>query len=138
MGALVAFELAKLLQEKKCEVKRLIVLDKVAQPEVGNVIDNIELNAELREIALQISTDQKDKERISIFLKKHVQMIEAYQQKSQINCGIEVHYCEKILNKTDFATWQLFSNHQVNYIPIPNASHYEIPKIWNNLHFNFE
>jgi non-ribosomal peptide synthetase component F/thioesterase domain-containing protein/acyl carrier protein len=138
MGALVAFELAKLLQEKKCEVKRLIVLDKVAQPEVGNVIDNIELNAELREIALQISTEQKDKERISIFLKKHVQMIEAYQQKSQINCEIEVHYCEKILDKTDFATWQLFSNHQVNYIPIPNASHYEIPKIWNNLHFNFE
>ena len=138
MGALVAFEMAKLLKAKKCEVKRLIVLDKVAQPEVGYLIDNIELSEDLKEIAKQISTDQKDTLRITIFLKKHLQMIESYQQKSQINCEIDLYYCESVLTKKDFTSWELFSSNQVNYIPIPDVSHYEIPKIWNNLQFNFD
>jgi hypothetical protein len=65
-------------------------------------------------------------------------MIESYQQKSQINCEIDLYYCESVLTKKDFTSWELFSSNQVNYIPIPDVSHYEIPKIWNNLQFNFD
>lgn len=138
MGGLVAFEIAKWFEKQKCEVKRLIILDKIAQPETGKVIDKVELNSELSEIALQISTDQNDMKRISMFLKKHIQMIEAYQQTNKLKCMIDVYYCETVLKRNDFLEWQLFTSQFVNFILVSNTSHYEIPKIWNNLQFNLE
>jgi len=137
MGALTAFEMAKWLEENNVKVKRLFVLDKIAQPEVGRVQRKADLNGELMNIAKQIAVDETDFNRIINYLSAHESMIEAYQQMGIINCPIEVFYCEKGFSHSDFLKWHRFSSNKISLKSIPNASHYEIPKIWNVLNIEF-
>jgi non-ribosomal peptide synthetase component F/surfactin synthase thioesterase subunit len=137
MGALTAFEMAKWLEENNVKVKRLIVLDKIAQPEVGRVLQKADLNGELMNIAKQIAVDETDFNRIINYLSSHESMIEAYHQMGFIQCPIEVFYCEKGFSHSDFLKWQRFSSNKISLKPIPDASHYEIPKIWNVLNIEF-
>jgi surfactin synthase thioesterase subunit len=137
MGALTAFEMAKWLEENNVKVKQLIVLDKIAQPEVGRVLQKVDLKGELMDIAQQIAVDETDFNRIINYLSSHESMIEAYQQMGFIHCPIEVFYCEKGFSHSDFLKWQRFSSNKISLKPIPDASHYEIPKIWNDLNLEF-
>ena len=138
MGALVAFEMAKWLEENEIRVKKLIILDKTAQPEPGKIIQNIELKMELLDIAAQISTDNNDYERIVNYLKDHQQYIESYQQSGTANADLDVYYCENGFSVFDFLKWQIFSKKRVLLHKIKAAGHYEIPAIWNELEINFE
>ncbi|MFM7683138.1 MAG: thioesterase domain-containing protein, partial [Bacteroidota bacterium] len=137
MGGLTAFEMAKWLQDNGVNVKRLIILDKTAQPEPGNIIKRVSLKTELIEIAKQIASDETDFERIISYLKIHEQMIEAYQQSGSLNCPIDVFYCSDGFPESDFLKWSRFTKQKVNLTKIDNCSHYEIPKIWNDLNLIF-
>lgn len=136
MGGLMAFEMAKWLESNNVKVKELIVFDKTAQPEAGRKIKRIVLTNELIDIARQISSDDKDYDRIINYLKIHEQMIEDYQQSGCLNCEITIHYCNDGFEIDDFLKWQRFSNKKINLNKITNCSHYGIPKIWNNLELN--
>ncbi len=137
MGALTAFEMAKWLEENGFSVKRLIVLDKIAQPESGKNFQKIDLKEELLDIAKQVAIDDQDLERIKKYLVKHEQMIEAYQQTGELNCNIQIHYCANGFPVSDFLKWQRFCKNQIYTSEIANCGHYEIPKIWNKLNFDF-
>jgi len=133
MGALTAFEMAKWLEDNNVKVKKLIVLDKTAQPEFGRLLQKVNLKGELTDIAQQIAIDNSDFHRIINYLSAHESMIEAYQQMGFINCPIEVFYCEKGFPHSDFLKWQRFCTKEIKIRSINNCSHYEIPRIWNDL-----
>jgi len=137
MGALTAFEMAKWLEENEVKVKKIIVLDKTAQPEFGKFVEKIDLKPELLEIADQIASDEIDYERITSYLKAHEGLIEAYQQQGFVRCDIDVYYCENGFPTDDFQKWQRFSSGVINLKSIKRSSHYEIPKIWNDLNIEF-
>lgn len=137
MGGLTAFEMAKWLENNGVNIKRLIILDKTAQPEPGNIIKRVSLKTELIEIAKQIASDETDFERIISYLKIHEQMIEVYQQSGCLNCPIDVFYCSDGFPESDFLKWQRFTKQKVNLTKIDKCSHYEIPKIWNDLNLIF-
>jgi surfactin synthase thioesterase subunit len=137
MGALTAYEMAKWLEDNNVKVKKLIVLDKTAQPEFGRVLQQVNLKGELTDIAQQIAVDNSDFHRIINYLSAHESMIEAYQQMGFIHCPIEVFYCEKGFPNSDFLKWQRFSSNKISMKSISGCSHYEIPKIWNELNFEF-
>jgi non-ribosomal peptide synthetase component F/surfactin synthase thioesterase subunit len=137
MGGLTAFEMAKWLENNGINVKRLIILDKTAQPESGNKIKRVNLKSELIEIAKQISTDDMDFERIITYLKTHEQTIEKYQQSGYLNCPIDIYYCSDGFQETEFLKWQRFTKQKISLNKIQNCSHYEIPKIWNDMNLNF-
>jgi surfactin synthase thioesterase subunit len=137
MGALTAFEMAKWLEENEVKVKKIIVLDKTAQPEFGKFVEKIDLKPELLEIADQIASDEIDYERITSYLKVHEGLIEAYQQQGFVRCNIDVYYCENGFPTDDFQKWQRFSSGVINLKSIKRSSHYEIPKIWNDLNIEF-
>lgn len=137
MGGLTAFEMAKWLEENGVTVKKLIVLDKTAQPEPGMKIKRVNLKSELIEIAKQIASDETDFERITSYLKRHEDLIEFYQQNGVLNCPIDVFYCSDGFRENDFLKWQRFTKKKINLTKIKNCSHYEIPKIWNDLNLNF-
>jgi surfactin synthase thioesterase subunit len=137
MGGLTAFEMAKWLENNGVTVKKLIILDKTAQPEPGNKIKRVSLKAELIEIAKQIASDESDYDRIIKYLKSHEQMIESYQQNGVLNCPIEVYYCSNGFEEIDFLKWKRFTKENVNLTKIEKCSHYEIPKIWNDLNLIF-
>jgi surfactin synthase thioesterase subunit len=137
MGGLTAFEMAKWLNNQGVRVKKIIILDKTAQPEPGNILKRVHLKSELIEIANQISTDDIDSERIQTYLKSHEQMIEQYQQSGYLDCPIDIYYCSDGFQENDFLKWQRFTKQKINVIKVENCSHYEIPKIWNNLKIKF-
>lgn len=137
MGGLTAFEVAKWLENNDVKVKKLIILDKTAQPEPGNIIKRLNLKSELVEIANQISSNKDDLARMINYLKSHEQMIEEYQQNGILDCEIDVFYCEEGFDEIDFLKWKLYTNKKVNFKKIKKISHYEIPKIWNNLDLSF-
>ena len=137
MGALTAFEMAKWLEENEVKVKKIIVLDKTAQPEFGKFVENIDLKQELLEIAKQIASDEIDYERITSYLKAHEGLIEAYQQQGFVRCDIDVYYCENGFPEDDFQKWHRFSSGDIKLKSIKRSSHYEIPEIWNDLNIEF-
>jgi non-ribosomal peptide synthetase component F/surfactin synthase thioesterase subunit/acyl carrier protein len=137
MGGLSAFEMAKWLESHGVKVNKLIVLDKTAQPEPGNKLKRVNLKSELIDVARQIATDDMDFERIQNYLKSHEQMIEEYQQSGCLDCPIDIYHCSDGFPESDFLKWQRFTKQMVQVIKIENCSHYEIPKIWNNLNLNF-
>lgn len=137
MGALTAFEMAKWLEENQVKVKKIIVLDKTAQPQFGKFAEKIDLKQELLEIANQIASDEIDYERITSYLKTHEGLIEAYQQQGFVRCDIDVYYCENGFPADDFQKWQRFSSGDINLKSIKRSSHYEIPEIWNDLNIEF-
>jgi non-ribosomal peptide synthetase component F/surfactin synthase thioesterase subunit/acyl carrier protein len=137
MGGLTAFEMAKWLENNGVRVKKMIILDKTAQPEPGNKIKRVSLKAELIEIAKQIASDDDDYARIIAYLKSHEQMIESYQQNGVLNCPIDVFYCSNGFEEIDFLKWKRFTKENVSLTKIDKCSHYEIPKIWNDLNLIF-
>jgi non-ribosomal peptide synthetase component F/NRPS condensation-like uncharacterized protein/surfactin synthase thioesterase subunit len=137
MGGLTAFEMAKWLEENGVRVKKLIILDKTAQPEYGKIVQKVNLKGELMDIARQIAADDPDYNRIIDYLKTHESLIEAYQQQGSVSCPIEVFYCEQGFALSDFMKWQRFSSAKLKIQSIANCSHYEIPKIWNKISFDF-
>ena len=137
MGALTAFELAKLLEEHNVKVKKLIVLDKTAQPEFGRILEQVELRSELMEIAKQIAIDSTEYKRIIGYLSSHELMIEAYQQVGFLNCPIEVFYCENGFQKSDFNKWKRFTSSELKLQSLKKCNHYQIPDIWNDLDLNY-
>lgn len=137
MGGLTAFEMAKWLENNGIKVDRLIILDKTAQPEPAYKVKRVNLKSELIEIAKQIATDDMDFERIVTYLNTHEQMIEAYQQSGYLTCPIDIYYCSDGFEENDFLKWQRFTNQNINLTKIKNCSHYEIPKIWNELNLIF-
>ena len=137
MGGLTAFEIAKWLENNEINVKRLIILDKTAQPEPGNKIKRVNLKSELIKIAKQIATDEMDFERIIAYLKTHEQTIEKYQQSGYLKCPIDIYYCSDGFQETEFLKWQRFTNQKISLNKIENCSHYEIPKIWNEMNLIF-
>lgn len=137
MGGLIAFEMAKWLENHGVKVKKLIILDKTAQPEPGNKIKRLNLKSELIEIAKKIAADDLDFERIQTYLKSHEQMIEEYQQSGYLNCPVDIYYCSDGFQEIDFLKWQRFTKQNINLTKIKKCSHYEIPKIWNNLNLIF-
>ena len=137
MGGLTAFEMAKWLEDNNVKVKKLIILDKTAQPEYGKIVQKVDLKGELMEIARQIAADAMDYNRIIDYLRAHESLIEAYQQQGFISCPIEVFYCAQGFALADFLKWQRFSSAELKIQSIANCSHYEIPKIWNELNFEF-
>jgi surfactin synthase thioesterase subunit len=137
MGGLTAFEMAKWLEDNNVKVKKLIILDKTAQPEYGKIVQKVDLKGELMEIARQIAADAKDYNRIIDYLRTHESLIEAYQQQGFVSCPIEVFYCVQGFAIADFLKWQRFSSAELKIQSIANCSHYEIPKIWNELNFEF-
>ena len=137
MGGLTAFEMAKWLEENGVRVKKLIILDKIAQPEHGKIVQKVDLKGEHMDIARQIAADDMDYKRIIDYLRTHESLIEAYQQQGSVSCPIEVFYCEQGFAISDFMKWQRFSNAELKIQSIANCSHYEIPKIWNKISFDF-
>ena len=137
MGGLTAFEMAKWLEENGVKVKKLIILDKTAQPEYGKIVQKVDLKGELMEIARQIAADPMDYNRIIDYLRAHESLIEAYQQQGLVSCPIEVFYCAQGFELADFLKWQRFSSAELKIQSFANCSHYEIPKIWNELSIDF-
>ena len=133
MGGLTAFEMAKWLENNGVIVDRLIILDKTAQPEPGNKIKRVSLKSELIDIAKQIATDDMDFDRMIAYLKTHEQMIEEYQQSGYLNCPIDIYYCSDGFQESEFLKWNRFTKQKVSLTKIENCSHYEIPKIWNDM-----
>lgn len=137
MGGLTAFEMAKWLEENGVKVKKLIILDKTAQPEYGKIVQKVDLKGELMEIAQQIAAGAMDYNRIIDYLMAHESLIEAYQQQGFVSCPIEVFYCAQGFALADFLKWQRFSSAELKIQSIANCSHYAIPKIWNDLKLKF-
>ena len=129
--------MAKWLMNQGVDVKKLIILDKTAQPEPGQMLKRVHLKSELIEIAKQISTDKGDFERMQTYLRTHEQMIEQYQQSGYLDCPIDLYYCSDGFQESDFLKWQRFTKQKITLRNIENCSHYEIPKIWNNLKIKF-
>ena len=64
-------------------------------------------------------------------------MIEEYQQSGYLNCPVDIYYCSDGFQEIDFLKWQRFTKQNINLTKIKKCSHYEIPKIWNNLNLIF-
>ena len=133
MGAIVAFEVIKLLEKEAIFVDELIVWDKPAQLAPPPKKIKCELNPKLITYAEQLGHDERQKDQIINYLNSHQFMIESYQQRGKIASNITVYSCQDGFKSQSMKDWKSFTKGKFLLISIPKElSHYEIPSYWRS------